>query len=251
MKTKSLLVILVVFSWIFSACQPAQISPTATATIVPPTNTLVPTNTPKPTSTPIPPTPTVAPPAILTEYLENVRITKVDTFDNGNDWELWTGKVSDGVLEIVGNDWNAVSRKRVFLEGDGILVNFKYTKGAEFELLFEKGEWWTDPYRRFGVYLVTDYAQSNLWEGQKALGFNYLRGNFYLVPDTWYSLLMALGKDGEFFAIVWDPTNPEKFISDRRKIEEWSGITWRFNMGANKGTILFDDFMEIEFDNLR
>lgn len=251
MKTKSLLVVLVVCSWILSACQPAPIPPTATATIVPPTDTPVPTNTPKPTSTPIPPTPTVIPPAILIEHFENVHITKVDAFDNGNDWELWAGKVSNGAFEIVGNNWNAISRKRVFLEGSGILVNFKYTKGAEFELLFEKGDWQTEPYRRFGVYLVTDYAQSNLWEGKNALGFNYLRGNFYLVPDTWYSLLMALGKNGEFFAIIWDPSNPEKFISDRRKIEEWSGITWRFNMGANKGTILFDDFMEIEFDNIK
>jgi hypothetical protein len=66
MKTKGLLVVLVVCSWILSACQPAQIPPTATAVIVPatdtpaptdtsvPTNTSLPTETPKPTTTPLP-----------------------------------------------------------------------------------------------------------------------------------------------------------------------------------------------------
>lgn len=251
MKTKSLLVVLVVCSWILSACQPAPIPPTATATVVPPTNTPIPTNTPKPTSTPIPPTPTTIPPTVLTEYLENVSITKVDTFDNSNSWELYTGKVVNGVLEIVGKDWNGIVRKGTFQEGTGILINFKYTKGSVFELMFDKGEWATDPYKRFGVYLAQDYAESNLWDGKKGLGFNYLRGNFYLAPDTWYSLLMANGKDGDFFALVYDPSNPEKIIKDRRTIAEWKGLTWTFKLGADKGTILFDDLMEIKFDNIK
>ncbi len=249
MKTKSLLVILVVFSWILSACQPAPIPPTAT--LVSPTNTPLPTNTPKPTSTPIPPTPTIVPPAVLTEYLENAHIAKVDTFENANGWDLYAGKVTNGVLEVIGKDWNGLVRKGEFQEGDGILVNFKYTKGSEFELLFDKGEWYTDPYKRFGIYLAVDYAESNLWDGKNGLGFNYLRGNFYLAPDTWYSLLMALGKDGDFFAIVWDPSNPDKIINDRRKIEDWKGITWTFRIGANEGTILFDDLMEVKFDTIK
>jgi hypothetical protein len=251
MKIRSLLVIVVLCSWILSACQSVQIPPTETATVVPPTDTPISTNTPKPTSTPVPPTPTTVPPTVLTEYLENVHITKVDAFDNGNGWDLWTGKVTNGVLEVVGNDWNGLGRKGTFQEGDGIVINFKYTKGAEFEIFFDKGEWWTDPYKRFGVYLAVDYAESNLWDGKKGLGFNYLRGNFYLVPDTWYSLSIALGKDGDFFAIVWDPANPGKAINDRRMIEGWEGITWNFRMGANEGTILFDDYMEFEFENIK
>jgi len=101
------------------------------------------------------------------------------------------------------------------------------------------------------VYLVTDYAQSNLWDGQKGLGFKYLRGNFYLAPDNWYSLLMALGKDGDFFAIIYDPSNPDKFIKDRRKIDGWQGITWAFKMGVNEGIVSYDDYMEINFDGIK
>jgi hypothetical protein len=69
--------------------------------------------------------------------------------------------------------------------------------------------------------------------------------------DTWYSLLMAIGKDGDFFALVYDPSNPEKIIKDRRTIAEWKGLTWTFKLGADKGTILFDDLMEIKFDSIK
>lgn len=48
MKIKGLLVVLIVCSWILSACQPAQTPPTATATIASPTDIPAPTNTPVP-----------------------------------------------------------------------------------------------------------------------------------------------------------------------------------------------------------
>lgn len=54
MKTKSLLVTLIMYSWILSACQSALIPATATATIVPSTKTPVPTNTMVPTATQVP-----------------------------------------------------------------------------------------------------------------------------------------------------------------------------------------------------
>jgi hypothetical protein len=206
-----------------------------------------------PTATPIPPTPTIVPPAVLTEYLENVRIINVDTFDTGDDWDLSSvGRLTDGALELIGaQNWNGVvTHKGTFIEGTGILVNFKYTQGADFELHFDNGQWGTDFYKRFGVFLTLGYAKSNHWNG-KNLTENYLRGNFYHAPDTWYSLLMALGKDGDFFVIIWDPSNPDKITSDRQKIETWKGLYWAFRMGADKGTILFDDFTRIEFDKLK
>jgi hypothetical protein len=209
----------------------------------------IPTN-PKPTATPIPPTPTIVPPAVLTEYLENVRITSVDTFDTGDDWNLSAGRLTDGALELIGKNWNSVTHKGTFTEGTGILVNFKYTQGADFELYFENGQWQTDFYKRFGVYLTLGYATSNRWNGKNSTG-NYLRGNFYPAPDTLYSLLMVLGKNGDFFAIMWDPSNPKKIIYDRQKIETWKGLFWTFHMGADKGTILFDDFIRMEFDKLK
>jgi branched-chain amino acid transport system substrate-binding protein len=55
MNTKKIFVVLMVCSWILSACQPAQIPPTATAMIA------IPTNTSAPTDTPVPPTATNTP----------------------------------------------------------------------------------------------------------------------------------------------------------------------------------------------
>jgi hypothetical protein len=61
----------------------------------------------------------------------------------------------------------------------------------------------------------------------------------------------VLGKDGDFFAIIWDPSKPNKIIHDRQKIETWKGLSWTFRIGADKGTILFDDFIRIKFDKLK
>lgn len=61
MKTKILLATLILCSWLLPACQPAQVPPSSTATIAPPTNTAAPTDTPVPTNTPIPPTATNTP----------------------------------------------------------------------------------------------------------------------------------------------------------------------------------------------
>lgn len=110
MKTKSSLVVLLVCSWVLSACQPAVANtPTATAmptattvpsaTPVPPTNTPVPTETPFPTETPKPTT-TPLPEGILFR----------DDFEGelqpGWEWESenpdrWT-ITDDGWLQIIG-----------------------------------------------------------------------------------------------------------------------------------------------------
>lgn len=54
MKTKGLLVVLGICSWVLLACQSTQVPPTATTTIASPTDTPPPTSIPKPTSTPVP-----------------------------------------------------------------------------------------------------------------------------------------------------------------------------------------------------
>lgn len=101
MKTKKLLVVLVVCSWILSACQTTQIPPTATAVIVPPTDTpaptkpALPTETPRPTNTPLP-----------------VGVLFRDDFEGslqpGWEWESenpdkWTF-TDDGSLQIIGEN---------------------------------------------------------------------------------------------------------------------------------------------------
>ncbi len=79
-----------------------------------------------------------------------------------------------------------------------------------------------------------------------------LSGNFYPIPDTTYSLLMALLPDGEFLGVIWDPSTPTNTIFYRENIgKNWANLTWRFAIGADKGTILFDNYREITFDSVK
>lgn len=61
MKTKFLLAVILLCSWLIPACQPAQIPQDSPATIPPPTKTASPTDIPLPTNTPVPPTATNTP----------------------------------------------------------------------------------------------------------------------------------------------------------------------------------------------
>ena len=104
-----------------STSTPTEIPATST-----PTSTLTPTLTPTPTKTPVPPTPTVAPPMVILDYLENVAVAQIDYLDSSAGWDLWTGKISNGVLEVIGKDWNGLAKKGRIAEGEGIIIDFKY-----------------------------------------------------------------------------------------------------------------------------
>ena len=259
-STANILVLsVVVITIVLSGCSSNANIPLATETPIPtltPTYTPEPTNTstvtPTSTNTPVPPTPTVSPPLILLDYLDGVAVTQVDTFESSSGWDLFAGNISNGSLEIIGNDWNGLAKQGLFSEKEGILINFNYEQGSEFELMFDYGEWWTDPYRRFGVYFSSGYPRANLWLGKNGLGFNSLQGNFQPKADTWYTLLMAVDSEGEFLALIWDPTDASRMFSYHEKAgEKWAGYKWDFRIGANVGKIVFDDFMKITFDRIK
>ena len=54
-----------------------------------------------------------------------------------------------------------------------------------------------------------------------------------------------------FFAVIWDTENPARRAVYHEKNEKWAGYDWNFRIGANKGTINFDDFMEITFSGIK
>jgi len=231
-------------------------TPLPTTTLLPtttplPTNTALPTKTPVPTRTPIPPTPTIPAPDKSLEYLDNVQIVYVDNFDTTRGgWGFDAGKVKGGVLEVIGKNWNGFVRERDFKDNQGIIVDFTYTEGSVFEMLFDSGEWYTDPYKRFGIYIERNAATVNVWVGKNGLGGAYLSGNLSPKPDTIYSLLMAVLPDGKFLGVIWDPSDPSKTIFYRENIgKNWSNLTWKYKIGADSGTILFDNYKEITFDS--
>ena len=68
-------------------------------------------------------------------------------------------------------------------------------------MLLDSGEWYTDPYKRFGIYMEKNFPRVNVWAGKNGLGGGNLIGNFTPKPEIYYSLLMALLPDGEFWVL--------------------------------------------------
>ncbi|MGB8980448.1 MAG: hypothetical protein WCC12_01085, partial [Anaerolineales bacterium] len=207
--------------WLLVSCQSVYVPPVATNTPqLTTTSRPTHTSTPRPTPTPITPTPTVAPPAVLTKYLESVRIVKVDTFDNGARWNA-SYEISNGVLQLVGEGgdaWYGLAHNGTFQEGEGVIINFKFTAEENFEMYFDNRVWNTNSYKRFGVYVRRGYSSANLFFGKEGRGSGSIPGNFSLSPDTWYSLFMVVGKEGDFLALIWDPSNPDRSFRYREVI---------------------------------
>ncbi len=229
---------------ILTACHLVSRTPTPQPTVSIPTTSA---------STAIFPTPTLSPLTVLAKYLENARIVEIDTFDNPSGWNP-TNEISNGQLLLVGlgnNNWHGLSNRAILQEGNGVMIDFKFTPGEYFEMYFEGGPWTTSRYKRFGVYVNGDHSNVDIFVGRQRREPSLVPGNLSLQPGTWYSLLMVVGRGGDFLAVIWDPTNPDKALQYRETIESWKELDWAFRIQANQGTILFDNFEEIVFDGIK
>lgn len=249
---------------ILSACQTS--TPVSTPTEIPlPTHTIAPSSTPMPTVTPvptataIPPTPTVEPPAVLSDLLTNVQVIRMDDFHDLNKWNKWntgTGNLSNGMFELTGQaEWmSGLELKEKLSEGFGIVLKYKTIKNTDFnsEFVFATGDWETDSFRQFGVY-NGKRPKADLYQGNNGIGGSNLHGNLSLKADTWYNLLMVVGKDGEFLAAVWNPTDPsQKTIYHEIIGPKWAGLSYKFQAKANiNETMYIDDFMKVSFDEIK
>jgi len=256
-------VLLIITFYILTGCQNNPDLSTSTPVLALPTsapelidtaqstNTPLPTYTPKPTSTPITPTPTIPPPDVLGKYLENVHVVEYDNFDNPAKWNA-SYEISNGEMKLTGlggSDWRGLANPAYFQEGEGVVINFKFTPGAFFELFFENGAYESDLYKRFGVYINKGYAENQFFPITD--GTYRLSGDLFLKSETLYSLFMVAGKDGDLLTLIWDPSKPDQTLRYREVVKSWSGINWTFRIQANEGTIIFDDFMKIEFDGIK
>jgi hypothetical protein len=258
---KSSQLVFVAFALLIISLGCAVISTPVPPTPMPPTDTPVPTATPTkpPTSTPVPPTPTLAPPSMLSELLDDVVIKSADNFDNIDKWITWnsqTAKVSNGVVEINGQpDWNGgFVQSNKFNEGMGVVIEFKKISGTEYSFLVDTGEWDTDSYRSFGVINYDgNRPRALVTQGKNYIGGNNLYGNLSLTKDNWFSFAIAIGKNGEFFAVVWDLNDPShRAIYHETLNEKWIGKTWKFLIQTNTGTTLnVDNFSVFSFSGVK
>ncbi|MBX3048978.1 MAG: hypothetical protein KIT46_01595 [Anaerolineales bacterium] len=249
-KTKRFLWLVGLLMFLLVGCASTTVEPTIEVT--PFTGAaLVPTNTETavPTATRIPPTATVAPPDILSSFLENIEVVAFYDFNRNDGWDVHCACVfSGGEFVMNSRNWNAaVWRKNSIAAGEGIVLDFVFSEKVQFEVLFDIGEWDTNQYRRFGIYINDNVAGANLWAGTQ-LFHGRLGGNFSLKPGTQYSMTMAVIEGGEFLAVIWDPTDPTKFISTHERIgESWAGRDWKFSIGGNQGRVNVDNLRMISF----
>jgi len=243
---------------LLSGCAPAStpVPPTLTFTPIPPTDTPVPTATPTKLPT-VTPTPTIEPPSVTTEFLTDVKILSYDSFENMNnwDWDSQTGNINNGVFEMQGKSFwgSSFSLKQKLVDGDGVMLKFKLQKvSGESEFVFLTGDWQTDSFRQFGIY-NSKRPKADLFQGKNGLGGNNLNGNLTLQPDTWYYIIMAIGKNGEFLAVMWDPNNEgHRAVYNETINEKWVGKNWTFMPKANEGETLYvDEFYRISFGEIK
>ncbi len=221
-----------------------------------PAPTDIPTATAEPSITP---TPIVEPPMPLKDLFTNVRIKSIYHFDNLTDkYIFWTDgpvKISDNVVTIEGKEYWASGFGKEDAEyspGMGVMFKYHFSKGSQFEYYLDVGDWDTTGYKRYGIYQTGQNPSLNLWEGKNWLkgGGNYLNGNLKSKPEDWKQVALAIGKDGTFTTVIWDPADPSQIKQNTHTFgEKWSSKTWRFIIGANKGTIIIDDYCEFSFDD--
>ena len=217
-----------------------QAAPTATVTASP-TATTIPTAT----NTLVPPTPTVSPPAILDKYLKNIRIVGVDTFDT-----VPNQSGASGVTEFAGGNSETSSFRplsREFHVGEGILVNVKFTKGTHVAVELITGQRNTNNYQQFGVFFQG--TESKFVHVIGKIGYDApLDNKIMIAEDRWYSVLLAIGNDGELIFLLWNPLEPDKVLNYRQDAMKESDWILQFNV--KWGTLSVDDVIEIEFDEV-
>ena len=189
------------------------------------------------------------------QYLDGIEILVADPFDDpsGDGWDFAEGTIHDGILEITGNDdWRGVSHTRRLQPGEGMITEFLFSDGSLFELLIEDGEYNTDSYNRFGVYLDQGLARLNEFVNGTDIGGADLSGDWTFQPDTTYSCLIAILPDNEFLMVMWNPENPSESLSYREPFDSsWSEASWTVSLHANQGVIQFDNFTLIQFSGAK
>jgi hypothetical protein len=232
---------------------PMPILPTSTHTLISPTNTPVPTVTP--TTLPIlTATPTIEPPVITKEFLTDVKILFHDPFDNNNSFNNWTqGNVVDGIFELKWGVTNVSYKGQRLIYGDGVILKFKLQNANDVSgFSFDNGVWRTDSDRGFGI-INTTHPHVTITQGKEVIDQSQLHGNLSLKTDTWYNILMAIGKNEKFLAVIWDPTDESHRIIYKISLgEKWSGKTWAFDIVIwGDETISVDDFYRISFGEMQ
>jgi hypothetical protein len=238
-----------------------EVSPTAPAAAVVATDTLALTSAPEAVAaadtaaieTPAAPLDVELPP-FVSNALPDAEVLDYDDFDRLSlPWEFSGGyvKASDGLLEVTGVEyWETYLRRPLRLsDGTGVLLLFKYDTDAEFAMSLMSGDWGKPSYRAWTIghsFEVTSRQGADWYDGSP------LGGNLTWTPGTWYTLLLAIGQEGEMVTHVWQGDDASQESEYRQAFgADWSGLDWQLEFSANAGKLTVDSFAEIAFSDIR
>jgi hypothetical protein len=233
---------------------PTPVPPTATAT---PTET--PSETPRPSSTPRPTLDAslaglTLPPA-MTTYLNDVALTRYESFDEARDPALLFGGDSETLGESLSYSRQnnppdpGLPARQQLAAGQGVLFLFNYESGARFSLTYRHSRASEPEGARLGISFNRNSVTFSAALGE----YNYsdrLVGNLNIRPDHWYYLLLAVGEDGKGIALVWDFADPSR-AARTTFIFNPPGEAWNLSVDVTRGVILFDNYAEFTFSTLK
>lgn len=176
----------------------------------------------------------------------------MDTFDKNEGWGIACAcNIANGSLVFQARDWNGMSwDKTKFKEGDGVIFDILFKEWGAISAVFDTGSFDTDGYRSFGLFF-DDFLKANMWNGRSFLGDNRLIATLTPELNKWYTVAMMINTDGEFFAIMWDPTDETKMLSTReKKGTSWQDLAWTFRLGGAWGSANFDNYRLVTFDGI-
>lgn len=152
------------------------------------------------------PVPTALPdvsdlPSVVTEKLTNVRVVfdeQASSLCKSQAWEAGWINESDIKKSFACSASRTGNRAQTgpapMQEDGGILLDFKYNPETEFNIFLEHSTWAQPDYHRFGMYIVENVFQSDMWMSETPLGGKYLWSIPRPKPDTWYRLLLTADK---------------------------------------------------------
>jgi hypothetical protein len=203
------------------------------------------------------PPPTVTSPSVIAEYLTDPKVISYDPLDSMSNWNFSneTGALTNGVFELNGSPgWHSSFwPKQRFNEGQGLVIRFKVQMAnARSEFVFVTGDWMRDSFRQFGVYNAVT-PKGDLFQGDSDLGGYDLRGGLTMQSGTWYDLLLAIGQNGHFLAVIWNPNDEaRRAVHDVMGGANWAGRGWVFLPKANSGEIVYaDSFYRLSFGDIK
>ncbi len=213
---------------------------------------------PTPASVPLPtPRPSINPLAVAAEYMTHPRIIEYDPFNNLDNWNFnpATGSLVNGMFELQGTPrWQSSFWNRLeFKEGEAVAFRFQvHHANARSEFVLVTGDWRAPTFRQFGFYNAV-VPMGDLFQGTRDLGGYRLQGNLNILSNTWYEAILAVGRGGHMFAVVWNPANPgQRVVHDLAGGPNWVSLTWVFLPKASVGeTVTVDDFFIMDFGDVK